>query len=241
MISSGKRESAMSQEGFTLLELVVALTLVALMAVGLWAVLQVSVRSWSRGTEYVDKNQRHRSIIDLVRKQMASAYALYTQGNQLTGEIPYPVFSGKEEGVTFVSLNSLRFQESPGLTLVSYGISQADDGSYALVEKEQPYLGQLPEEGSTVDSKEIPVFEKLSSCILEYYDPGDVENEARWVSEWDGRQLGRLPAAISLTMISKDAAGRDLNRHMVVPVKAGPNLRNNMFNPQFMRQRRGRR
>jgi hypothetical protein len=128
-----------------------------------------------------------------------------------------------EDSLQFVSLNSIQFQENPGLTLVSYEVSQDPDGNYSLVEKETRYLGQLPDDGSAMHhAKTIPIFENLSSCLFEYFDPGDTLNPSQWVRGWDGQKLGRLPLAVSMTMISRDPSGNTLNRHMVVPIKAEP-------------------
>ena len=144
MISAGNRDTISSNKGFSLLEMIVAITLVAMMAVGLWAVFSMSIRAWSRGTEFIDTNQRHRSILDLVRKQIASTYGLTPVDLQAEG-ILAPLFVGTGESLSFISLNSLQFQESPGLTLVSYEVVQNSGGSYALVEMEQPYLGTIPD------------------------------------------------------------------------------------------------
>jgi len=232
----------MSEPGFTLIEVLVALTLVALMAVGLWSVFSVSVRSWSRGTEFIDKTQRHRSILDKVRKQMASAYPLNApvvvptplqsintqpiRPQQMS--IDNVVFTGTETGLSFVSLNSLRFQESPGLTLVSYEVALDAMGNYSLVEREARYTGQVFGEAlMPYLSEAIPIFENLSSCVFEYFDPGNNDNTSQWIPEWNGRDRRQLPSAISLTMISQDPEGNLLNRNMVVPIQAQPhNLRN---------------
>lgn len=233
-----KRRSIMSEPGFTLIEVLVALTLVALMAVGLWSVFSVSVRSWSRGTEFIDKTQRHRSILDKVRKQMASAYPL-----NAPVAVPTPLqsintqpirpqqmsidnvaFTGTETGLSFVSLNSLRFQESPGLTLVSYEVALDAIGNYSLVEREARYTGQVFDQALIPNlSEAIPIFENLSSCVFEYFDPGNNDNTSQWVPEWNGQDRRQLPAAISLTMISQDPEGNLLNRNMVVPIQAQPN------------------
>jgi general secretion pathway protein J len=219
--------------GFTLLEMLLAVTLVAMMAVGLWSVFTISVRSWSRGTQFIDKNQRHRSILDLVRKQMASAYGLYGQFDQEFEIRSGLIFSGAENSVHFISLNSLRFQESPGLTLVSYELAGDASGDYALVEKEARYLGQsLDQEFTVAASRPIPIFENLSSCTFEYLDPGDGDTPSAWVTEWDAAQMGRLPAAVSLTMVSLDPRGNTLSRHIVVPIQAqAADLRRNFVNP----------
>ena len=54
--------------GFTLLELLVAITLIAVMAVGVWAALELCLRAWTRGIETIEINNRDRSTQDLFRK-----------------------------------------------------------------------------------------------------------------------------------------------------------------------------
>ncbi len=210
-----------SEQGFTLLEIIVALTLVTMMAVGVWAVMRISIRTWSRGTEFIDTNQRHRSIIDMVRKQIASAHSLTAPADPLMGSSPSPIFSGAETSFQFISLNSLQFQESPGLTLVTYEIAQSDQGDYALMEKEAPYLGQLPDEWTgTNGERTTSILENLTGCLFEYFDPGEGDNPSQWVKEWDSTKTGRLPSAIAMTMLSRDPNGTVANRRMVVPIRA---------------------
>jgi type II secretory pathway pseudopilin PulG len=247
MSTDGKRRSILSEGGFTLMEMLVAFTLVAMMAVGLWSVFSISVRSWARGTEFIDKTQRHRSILDKVRKQMASAYPLNapmvvsTPGQPISSTTIRPrqmrasnlLFTGTETGLRFISLNSLRFQESPGLTIVSYEVAMDPEGEYSLVEREARYTGQaLDEDFAMALSEAIPIFENLSSCVFEYFDPGNNDNTSQWIGEWSGRDRRQLPAAISLTMISRDPEGNSLNRNMVVPIQAQVNdLQINTVNP----------
>jgi prepilin-type N-terminal cleavage/methylation domain-containing protein len=233
MALTGENSSVRSQSGFTLLEIIVAVTLVALMAVGLWSVFSISVRSWSRGTEFMDANQRHRSIMSLVRKQMASAHGLLVPPDPQQAGAGSLLFIGTDTSLRFISLNSLHFQESPGLTLVSYDVDQDTRGEYALVEREARYFGRLPDEGNLENGSEaIPIFQNLSSCLFEYFDPGDADNPSRWVQEWDARQLGKLPLAVSVTMVSRNPGGSTLNRHMVVPINADPgDMRLNFINP----------
>lgn len=233
MTGAGRMRAGQSQAGFTMMEMLVAVTLVAVMAVGLWAVFRIALRSWSRGIEFMDVNQRHRSILSLVRKQMASAYASYVLTDREDPGSAKIVFSGSADRLMFISLNSLRFRESPGLTVVSYGIEQAKDGEYSLLERETRFLGQMPEETSFGNgSNAIPIFEKLSSCLFEYFDPGDDNTPPQWVQEWNAEKEGRLPLAVSVSMIAQDARGVPFTRHMVVPIQAQPlETRINYVNP----------
>ena len=132
------------------------------------------------------------------------------------------IFSGSDSNLLFISLNSLRFQESPGLTLVSYEVAQDSKGEYSLVEREVRYTGQLSEqEAFAGQSQVVPIFENLSSCKFEYFDSSDRDDPSSpWKEEWDGQMKGRLPIAISMTMISRDPEGNSLSRHMVVPIHA---------------------
>jgi prepilin-type N-terminal cleavage/methylation domain-containing protein len=233
MISAAKKRPIKAEKGFSLLEMVIAVTLVALMAVAMWAVFRISIRSWSRGSEFIDANQRHRSIMDLVRKQMASTYGLFAQEDPLQSMASTLVFSGTSSSLHFVSLNSLRFMESPGLTLVAYEVVQDSGGDFSLVETEARYLGQNSNwEAAASQSGPISIFNNLSSCTFEYLDPGNEENPAQWVREWNGEELRRLPGAISVSMVSHDPKGAPLSRQMVVPLQAEANdLRMNFINP----------
>jgi prepilin-type N-terminal cleavage/methylation domain-containing protein len=226
-----------TEEGFTLLEIIIAVTLVAMMAVGLWAVFRMSVTSWKRGTDAIDANQRNRSLLDLVKKQMTSIYGVYTGFDPQSGVAPHPIFSGAETSMQFISLCSLRFQENPGLTMVSYDVIQDRQGNTVLMEHEARYvgLGLEPDLQSMADRNEdtaVTIFDNLSSFSFEYFDPGTQELPAQWVREWNARETGRMPAAISMTMIAKDAKGGNFSRHMVVPIPAKPyDPRQNFLNP----------
>jgi general secretion pathway protein J len=233
MIPTGKPDLKPSEAGFTLLEIIIAVTLVAMMALALWAVFRISIRSWSRGTSFIDTNQHHRSIVDLVRKQIASAAGIFAPVDQDKGLAPNLVFSGAEDSVRFISLNSLHFQESPGLTLVQYEVDRDAEGTLSLTEKENRYLGWAPDQGAFADqSKPTTIFSNLTSCIFEYFDPGSGELPSQWVREWDGQTLRRLPMAISITMSSHDAKGNELKRYLVVPIKAvALDARINALNP----------
>jgi general secretion pathway protein J len=233
MLFFRKNRSILTESGFTLLEMLIAVTLVAMMAVGLWSVFRISIRSWSQGTEFIDRTQRHRSVLDLVRKQIASAYPLFTPTDVQRNVPSYLIFSGAESGLYFVSLNSLRFQESPGLTLVSYEVAQDSSGNCSLVEREARYTGQLLDQEMAINqSKATPIFENLSSCTFEYFDPGNNDNTSQWVQTWDGQDQRRLPVAVSITMMSRDPSGNSLDRHMVVPIMAQVNnLQVNPINP----------
>jgi len=231
-INAGRRPSAFicgygrAEHGFTLLEMLIAVTIVAVMAVALWAVFRISVDSWAKGTQFIDTNQKQRSTLDLVKKQIASIYGVIAPIDLQTGGPIYPIFFGTETSVQFISLNSLRFQDSPGLTMVSYDLVRDSQGYQSLVEREQQYLGLDPTRESILDRRDDRVttlFDNLTEFTLEYFDPGTVDRPSQWVRTWDAREMLQLPLAISITMVVRDSKGGLLNRQLVMPIQAKPN------------------
>jgi general secretion pathway protein J len=235
MIVMSKTNPSSRSQGFTLLELIIALTLLAMMSVALWAVFRISIRSWQSGTQSVDNNQRHRTILDMVKKQMASAYPLIAPVDLQAGGTLYPLFAGTESSLQCISLSSLRFRENPGLTMVSYDVVRGRRGNYSLVEREEQYLGLDSSRESMFDRPDQPVtviFENLESFAFEYFDPGSNERPSQWLKAWNAKEAGRMPTAVSMTMVALDPNGGRFSRHMVIPVLTKPNdPRLNFINP----------
>jgi prepilin-type N-terminal cleavage/methylation domain-containing protein len=234
--------SLRSERGFTLMEMLISLTIVAIMAVALWAVFRISIDSWAKGTQFIDNNQRQRSTLDLVKKQVASIFGVLAPIDLQAGGNIYPVFGGSANSLQFVSLTSLRFQENPGLTLVSYDVARDPQGGLSVVEREERYLGLDPSRETIFDRNDTQVttlFNDLSEFMFEYYDPGTPERASQWVKTWDAKESGRLPTAISMTMVTRDSKGGLLNRQVVVPVLAKVNDPRLLFvNPFDSRPRR---
>ena len=222
-------------DGFTLLELMVAVTLIAVMAVGTWRAIDICVRVWLRGIEAIDDSQRERSTYDLVRKQIASAYPLFpspTSSSSATGSTgtqnttavrstsasSIPVFSGGETSLRFVTPNSLMSADSMGLVLATYEAEIDSNDNIALVQRESLYTGQGVNDGGFISS--VPVFFNLKECLFEYYDAGDANNPGEWLTEWDTAARRRLPAAVRISMLFKDKKRGAPGRQMIIPMRA---------------------
>jgi hypothetical protein len=222
-----------NETGVTLLELLVAITLIAVMAVGVWAALELCINTWSRGIVTIDVNLRERNTQDMVRRQIASAYPVIpipvrpsVAGMQNTvipiSTAAVPVFSGGETSLRFVSPNSLQSLDSMGLVLVSYEAEVDSDGNIAIVAREAPYTGQNVNDGEFVSA--MPVFWNLRESRFEYYDAGDANNPAEWFTEWDTANRRRLPAAVRISMVYQDSDSDSPGLQMIIPLQAQYNF-----------------
>ena len=233
----------LSELGFTLLELLVAVTLVVVAAVGVWSALNLCIRAWTRGIEAIDVNQRERNTQDLVRKQIASAYPLIPSAvssvsstnilnTLLTASMP--VFSGGEKSLRFVSPNSLLSLDSTGLVLVTYEAEVDSNDNIYLVQREAPYVGQSVDDGWFTSS--AYVFFNLKEITFEYYNSGDSENPAEWFTEWDMAGMRRLPEAVRISMLYKDTDNGSPGLQMIIPLRAQYSFQNQPAQQLLQRQ-----
>jgi prepilin-type N-terminal cleavage/methylation domain-containing protein len=238
-----KHQKNTNENGFTLLELLVAITLIAVMSVGVWTALELCVRSWTRGIEAIEINQRDRNTYDLVRKQIASAYPLIpSSARSLDGQntvIPIsaastPVFRGGENSMRFITPNSLLSMDSAGLVLVTYEAEVDSNGNIFIVQREAPYTGQDPDDGGFTSA--AYVFYNLKECTFEYYNYGDANNPAEWLTEWDTASRRRLPAAVRISMLYKDARSGSPGRQMIIPLRAQYNYLQAQSSQQIRRR-----
>ena len=63
-----------SSKGFTLLELLISLTIIGLILVIIFGALRIGVRAWEKGERDVESHQRRRVVLGLVKRQFASTY-----------------------------------------------------------------------------------------------------------------------------------------------------------------------
>jgi hypothetical protein len=156
---------------------------------------------------------------------MASISGLIPALDLQTGAGQAPIFIGTATSVQFLSLSQMRFRDNPGLTVASYEVVPGNEGDYALIQREAMYLGGDPT--LTVgfaesDLRATTVLDHLAAASFEYYDPGNSDLPPQWVTDWDAQERASLPAAISMTLSTRDARGAIQSRQLIIPVLAEP-------------------
>src|SRR5437879_3567364 len=104
---SGRRRRAFGAPGegagFTLLEVVVSLTIMAALAVVAFGGLSVGIDSWRRGTRGIDKLDRRATVERVLRRQLAVAYPMVFQ---VQNQSPV-LFAGSSNAIEFIADYSL--------------------------------------------------------------------------------------------------------------------------------------
>ncbi len=168
----------MRERGFTLLELLIAMTILGLIAVIVGVSVRLGIRAWERGEADADNSRKIRYFVERISQQIKSAYPYQIEGD---GE-RVVAFQGRSDSIFFVT--SVKASEG-GLKWISYFIR---DGKLMMRE------GILPDKRAMERiSKEGRVFDmEISGLKFQYFS----SKEKKWKESWDSKT--ELPVAIKI-------------------------------------------
>ncbi|MFQ5850845.1 MAG: prepilin-type N-terminal cleavage/methylation domain-containing protein [Candidatus Binatia bacterium] len=183
-----------SRKGFTLIELMVAMTLLALMMAILYGAFYLGHRAAEKTQARFEASQTLRSVKGFLRGYIGSAYPY-----RLSLRDPAVLFAGERERLTFVSALSMGLG-GRGMSKIS--VSWDGEGSEAsLVTLEE----EIPVQGAGYRNTMV-LWRGVTDLRLEYLDPRGEQEE--WVGEWDGESRKTLPRAVRMKL--RDDRGEEI-------------------------------
>ena len=195
------------QKGFTLLELVVAITLMGLVLVVLYSGLRLGLNGWDSGERRAEASNRLRSVQEFLRRQLAQSMTVYETNDDRRER--FVVFAGRSEGIEFVApMPALLGQGG----LYRMWIEMAD-GQLRL--RQRPYLPGDPAAG---EERVNVLLEGVSTMEWAYFGPErDNDQESpRWHADWTSTE--RRPLLVRLNLTLRGESWPDL----VVALVEGP-------------------
>lgn len=185
MTSRGLRRAC---GGFTLLEVLLSITLSALVLLILYGAFEVGQRA-VRGVERSFAGAHETRALGNLSGYIRSAYP-YRSAEAGQGIF----FFGGEDELTFVSALSLGLG-GRGFAKIHVSATEAGDGRELVVEEEMPV--QLKEDEGAAGQRERLVLRRgVRRLRLEYLEPGG----ERWVESWNGKERGVLPRAVRVNI-----------------------------------------
>lgn len=162
------------REGFTLLELLIAVATIALIAGIIGGVLRLASRAWEQGEQKIDVAQRQRDLVLLLAEELRSAYAYQVK----EGSRRIYFFEGGPSRVHFVSaLTEPGFAPRSGLRNVTISFDRGQGVSI----RSAPLLGGgVPKEG---DGLAQVLDDEVQDFELRYLGPDG------WVSSWTSKEV----------------------------------------------------
>jgi len=195
----------LDNSGFTLLELLIAMTMMTIIAASLYTSMSIGFRARESAEKVVEKGRAAEIAIELIKGMLASSM---DPDGVLAGE-----FKGEdEEGDEGYDADTLTFYASDynpeedelasDIEKVELSVPVREDTEEKVIVRKVTTNLLSP---TTLDPDEEILCANVRSMNLEYYDGSD------WQDEWDSSDNDNtLPKAVKITIVLEDAEGADV-------------------------------
>ncbi|MBI2883504.1 MAG: hypothetical protein HYY11_06315 [Candidatus Methylomirabilis oxyfera] len=228
-----------------MLELLISMTILALIFVAVLGAIQVGSKSWESGEARAEENQRNRTLVDALARDLAMIYALRVKEQ----DKDVVIFHGKSDSLEFATLPQIYGAEpfSHMIRIVGYTV-ESDRGLVATTSYPLVASASAPLEGQV-----NPLDERVSQVRFRYLVPeGRPEDHLApvWHDLWDPSQdetlqpasrsviaspglrtlkgSDRLPLAVELTLTIRQTRSQGVRElilpPLVFPVQVGRTL-----------------
>jgi type II secretion system protein J len=196
----------LDNQGFTLLELLIAMMMMAIIAASLYTSMSIGFRARESAEKVVEKGRSVEIAVELIKGMLASAM---DPDGVLAGE-----FKGEDEsGDSGYDADILTFytaDHNPGedelasdIEKVELSVSTREDTEEKVIVRKVTTNLLSPE---TLDPDEEILCPNVRSMNLEYYDGSD------WQDEWDSSENDNaLPKAVKITIVLEKDESSDKN------------------------------
>jgi general secretion pathway protein J len=190
-----------SLSGFTLLELMISITMLVIIIVIISAAMRIGFRSVASGEKKVESLERLRTSLSIINAQIQSGLPI-TFLDQ--GATKY-YFKGGGKSLQ-LSTNYSVWGGQRGYVIVTYRVETDQSGKQALYASEH-IIGMET-------SRETKLLEAFNDIHFEYFEKGlTVDEPGKWVQDWTNDAA--IPTKIRLHLLSGMK-----ERSMIIPVRA---------------------
>ena len=182
--------------GFTLIEVVLALSIFALLATIVYGAFALSHTAVAKSQAIAGRSQKQRATADLLGSYVRSAYAY-----RISRQDQAVFFEGESDSLTFISAYS-HGMGGRGMAKIQILASQDDDERAQLTLEEATPVRVGGEDGGLAPTQRVILRERVRKFRLDYLDPR--ADEEIWEERWDGQERRVLPRPVRLTFVEED-------------------------------------
>jgi len=181
-------------QGFTLLELLIGMTLVGFILSLLFAGLNLGTRSWEAGEQRMVTSSRQAVVVDFIRRGIEQTYPLRWR----VGEEDRLAFAGEAESLRFVGTVAMHDGAS-GNHLIALDLVDGETGRDLVMR------WQLPDPGAPgfepIEQAEPKVLIKaVKEIALAYFGAQSETEDPAWHDQWLDQKTPPALIRLQLTM-----------------------------------------
>lgn len=181
-------------QGFTLLELLIGMTLVGFILSLLFAGLNLGTRSWEAGEQRMVTSSRQAVVVDFIRRAIEQTYPLRWR----VGEEDRLAFAGEAESLRFVGTVAMH-EGASGNHLIALDLVDGETGRDLVMR------WQLPDPGAPgfepIEQAEPKVLIKaVQDMALAYFGAQSETEDPAWHDQWIDQKTPPELIRLQLTM-----------------------------------------
>lgn len=194
--------------GFTLIEVLLAVAILATLIVAVMGVLTANLNMRHRSSEMSEVYQNTTMALRRMTSELNSAFYVSDLSEEMAEnrEIRYrSVFDGRRDELSFTTMSYMQryTDEAAGdQAEITYRLENRRDRNgkarQVLIRREQAPIDARPERGGRL----TVALENVKSLRFEYWDPDREVGGEAWVSQWDVKKDDeeRLPSRVRITI-----------------------------------------
>lgn len=204
-----------THNGFTLIEVLVALTILGMILSIAFAGIRLGIGAWEKGDAVSEDTQRIRTLAARLSNEIGSMYPYIITA---AGGVKEYAFKGEEHSIGFVTTNEDSMPDLPkgGFKYVFYSVkNEPEPEGFTSIEK------MLPDKNVMDISKgRITLIEPaVKEIMLEYMD-----EKGGWLGTWDANEKKDMPRAVRIKLSFKQEGRLGEPITLTIPTRMTPML-----------------
>lgn len=179
------------QGGFTLLELLVAITLLSMLSVMMYGGLQFGARVWERRSEDGGKQSDVLTVQDVLRREVSQAVTLFYRDRRQQTAV---AFAGSEQELIFGGPVPEALGAG-GRHLIKLHLDQGDSGEN-LVLAWQAFVSEAPDLDFGESAETEVLLDGVAGLQISYFGRPNQNAPARWSRQWQSKT--ELPQLVKI-------------------------------------------